>query len=201
MAEDEPLWRSRLRWRWRGALLWPVFVALTLLDAWLLGWLPIAGDGGTDLFPAALLAGVLNLIGVAIFAPLLAHVLRRRRPDLPKVVAQDWTGTAMVVLVTAILVVAGLVHRPALQEAEADMAHQLAVATEHIRAQAPREYRRGAIDTIRMEDELYRTCALRADGRRAWCVYVYTDQQPPAIEEDESREPNATLTRFAPATP
>ena len=45
VMEVEPLWRSRLRWRWRGALLWPAFVVLTLVDALLLGVLPIAGDG------------------------------------------------------------------------------------------------------------------------------------------------------------
>ena len=38
---DEPLWRSRLRWRWRGALLWPAFAVLTLVDALLLGVLPV----------------------------------------------------------------------------------------------------------------------------------------------------------------
>ena len=38
-----------------------------------------------------------NLILVAVVAPLLALWLRRRRPDLPKVVAQDTTGTALVV--------------------------------------------------------------------------------------------------------
>jgi hypothetical protein len=190
------MWRSRLRWRWRGALLWPTFLTLTLVDAWLLGWLPMAGDGGTDFFPAALLAGVLNLIGVAIFGPLLAIWLRRRRPDLPKIVAQDRTGTAMVVLVTAIFVTAGLVHRPALQDAEADMAHQLAVATEHIRTEAPPEFRRGQITAIRLEDELYRTCASGPDPKRFYCVYVYTDQATPALKVDKSRESNASLNRY-----
>jgi hypothetical protein len=196
MAADEPLWRSRLRWRWRGALLWPAFLVLTLVDAWLLGWLPMAGDGGTDFFPAALLAGVLNLVAVAVLAPLAALVLRRRRPDLPKVIAQDRTGTAAVVLVTAIFLVAGLIHRPVLQEAEADYAHQLAAAREHIRTSAPAEYRDGAITSIKLEDEQYRTCAAGPDPKRWYCVFVFTDQATPAIQVDESRESNASLNRF-----
>jgi hypothetical protein len=49
--EAESLWRSRLRWRLRGALLWPTFIVLTLVDAVMLGQLPISGDGGTDFVP------------------------------------------------------------------------------------------------------------------------------------------------------
>ena len=68
--ESESLWRSRLRWRWRGALQWPAFVALTILDALLLGLLPIAGDEGTDFVPAFLLAMFFNLLAVALVGPL-----------------------------------------------------------------------------------------------------------------------------------
>ena len=82
--EVEPLWRSRLRWRWRGALLWPAFAVLTLADALLLTVLPIAGDRGTPFVGGLLLAMTFNLILVAVVAPLLAIVLRRRRPDLPR---------------------------------------------------------------------------------------------------------------------
>lgn len=193
---DERLWRSRLRWRLSGALLWPVFVVLTVVDAWLLGWLPMAGDGGTDLFPALLLAGVLNLIAVAALAPLAAWWLRRRRPDLPKVIAQDRTGTAMVVLVTLCFVAAGLVHRPALQDAKADRAHQLSAAREYIRDNAPPEFQRGAIDTLHLEDELWRTCAAGPDPKRYWCMLIYTDGATPSVEEDVSRESNFSMNRF-----
>lgn len=36
---------TRLRWRVRGAWQWPAFVLLTLADAALLHWLPLAGEG------------------------------------------------------------------------------------------------------------------------------------------------------------
>ena len=111
--DAEPLWRSRARWRLRGALLWPAFWALTLLDALLLGRLPIAGDGGTAFVPAFLLSGFFNLVAVAIVAPLAGLALRRRRRDLPQVIAYDHAGTALLVCVTAGLVVGGLIHRDA----------------------------------------------------------------------------------------
>ena len=87
MAE-ESVWRSRLRWRWRGALQWPVFAALTVLDAVLLGFLPIAGDEGTDFVPALLLAMFFNLVAVALLAPLVAMAVRRRRPGLARDLAE-----------------------------------------------------------------------------------------------------------------
>src|SRR5213076_1553554 len=74
---------TRLRWRLRGAWMWPAFVALTVADALLLHQLPIATDG-VDVVPALLLAGFLNLVVVAVAAPLAGRLLRRRRPDLPR---------------------------------------------------------------------------------------------------------------------
>ena len=47
----------RLRWRLRGAWLWPTFAVAMVVDAVLLHMLPIAGDGGTGWVPAFLLAG------------------------------------------------------------------------------------------------------------------------------------------------
>ena len=120
--DAEPLWRSRARWRFRGALLWPAFWGLTLLDALLLGRLPIAGDGGTAFVPALLLAGFFNLLAVAVVAPLGGLLLRRRRRDLPRIVATDHVGTALLLCVTGALVVGGLIHRSERRENEHDLA-------------------------------------------------------------------------------
>jgi hypothetical protein len=194
----EPLWRSRLRWRWRGALLWPAFLGLTLIDALLLGRLPIAGDGGTEFIGAALLAGVFNLVAVAVVAPLLAVALRRRRPDLPKVVAQDTTGTALVLLVTLGLVAGGLIHAPVRAEAERDFRAQYVAARDYAHSRAPREFRDGigAMTSLKMEDEVYRTCVPGPDPKRWFCMYVYTDSSPPGIKVDRNRESNASINRL-----
>jgi hypothetical protein len=195
--EDEPLWRSRLRWRWRGALQWPAFIGLTLLDALLLGVLPISGDEGTDLVPALLLGMFFNLVAVAVAAPLIAILVRRRRPDLPKVVAEDHTGAVLLCLVTLGLVAGGLAHRPARQEAERDFAAQLAAARRYAHTQAPAPFRRnvGTTTTLELEDELYRTCVPGDDPRRWFCMYVSTDSSPPGVTEDRNRESNASLNR------
>ena len=44
---EDRIWTSRLRWRLRGARLWPTFAVLILLDALLLHHNPIAGDSAS----------------------------------------------------------------------------------------------------------------------------------------------------------
>lgn len=189
----ESLWRSRLRWRLRGALLWPTFIALTLFDAILLGVLPIAGDGGTDFVPALLLGFFFNLVAVAVVAPFAALALRRRRGDLPMVVATDRAGTVLVCTVTLGLVAGGLVHRSEVKEAEHDFAMQQAAARRFVSRQAPPQFRARAAesDSIKLEDDLYRTCVPGNEPERHFCVLVRTDSVPPGIVVHESRETNA----------
>ncbi|HEX8208158.1 MAG TPA: hypothetical protein VF587_18995 [Solirubrobacteraceae bacterium] len=191
----EPLWRSRVRWRLKGALLWPAFWGLTLLDALLLGELPIAGDGGTDFIPALLLSGFFNLVAVAVVAPLAGLALRRRRRDLPRIIAFDRAGTALLLCVTAALLVGGLVHRDELRENQHDLMVQRLAAVQFMERQAPVEYRRNlpATTTIKMEDELFRTCTPGPDPDRWYCVYVATDTSPPGVTADENRESNDSL--------
>ena len=193
----ESVWRSRLRWRLRGQLQWRAFVVLTILDALLLGFLPISGDDGTDLVPALLLAMFFNLVAVALVTPVIALWVRRRRPDLPKVVAEDSTGTAMLLGVTVLLLAGGLVHAPQRAEAERDFAAQLQAARAYAHGQAPPEFR-GAVEastTLKLEDELFRTCVPGDDPKRWFCMYVSTESTPPGITVDENRESNASLNR------
>jgi hypothetical protein len=194
----EPLWRSRLRWRWRGALLWPAFAVLTLVDALLLVVLPISGDGGTPFVGGLLLAMTFNLILVAVVAPLLALWLRRRRPDLPKVVAQDMTGTLLVGVVTLGFLAGGLLHAPARAEAERDLAAQYVAARDYAHSRAPAQFRDGidGMTTLKMEEDLYRTCVPGDDPKRWFCMYVSTETSPPGITVDRNRESNASMNRL-----
>ena len=91
----EALWQTRLRWRLRGAMLWPAFIVAIVAEALLLELLPVSGDGGPGLFAAVLLAGFLNLGLVAVAAPLAGRWVRRRRPAMPAVIATDRAGTAL----------------------------------------------------------------------------------------------------------
>src|SRR5262247_1626227 len=93
--EVERLWPARLRWRLRGAWQWPTFAVLTLVDGLLLELLPPYESGPGGLVPAILLAGFANLLLIAVVGPVVGRLLlRRRRPDLPKQIADDYASTA-----------------------------------------------------------------------------------------------------------
>ena len=195
-GDVEPLWRSRLRWRLKGALLWPAFAVLTVVDAVMLGRLPIAGDKGTGFIPGLILAGFFNLLAVGVVGPLIAYWLRRRRRlALPRIIAEDYTGTVLLGLVTVGFLVGGLLHRGQLKEAQHDLIVQQASARDFIRTQAPAQFR-GQADqstSIKLQEDYFRTCAPGDDPKRWFCVFVNTEVSPPGITVDESREPNASF--------
>ena len=62
------MWWTRLRWRLRGATMWPAFVVAVLIDTVLLRVLPVAGDTAPDVFAAVLLAFFFPLVVVAVGA-------------------------------------------------------------------------------------------------------------------------------------
>jgi hypothetical protein len=193
----EAMWSSRMRWRMRGAWMWPAFAVFTVLDGLLIHLQPIAGDG-TAIVPAFLLAAFFNLVAVGVLARMAGWVVRRAwRPDLPRMVAHDYAGTALLVAVAAAVLVAGLANRDAADESRADFSAQSAAVRRWAAAVAPAAYRRNVsrADTLKLDTDLYRTCLPGPDPKRALCVYVMTDRQPPGIRRDPSREPNASFAR------
>jgi hypothetical protein len=191
----ETLWRSRLRWRLRGAKLWPTFVAAVAAEALLLELLPVAGDDGPGLFAAVLLAGFPNLVLVAVAAPLAGRWLRSRRPALPTVVATDRAGTALLVAGAALVLGLGLGHHAVVRAAHHDLAAQAASARRFVINEAPREYQAHVdhLSTWKQGPDLYRTCVAGSDPRRAFCVFVNTDQSPPGVTRDPDQRPNAVV--------
>ena len=131
----------RLRWRLRGAWLWPAFVALTIADAVVGHMLPPAGDG-QSVVSAALVALVLNLIAVILLSRPLGAVLRRARGDLPGIVARDYAGTTVVVVIALALLTAGLLHRSTLQAQRSTMDDAIKRAQAYIGDRAPAQFRR-----------------------------------------------------------
>jgi hypothetical protein len=191
----ERVWWTRLRWRLRGATMWPAFMLALVLDAVLLRTLPIAGDIAPDLFAAALLAFFFNLTAVAVGAPLLGRLVRRRWPGLPKVVADDRAGTALVAGVAAVLLVVGLVHRPAMQRQARAFDVQAAAARSFVLAEAPGRFRAQVdrMDTWKQGPGLYRTCVPGPSDRRSFCVFVNTRHDPPLVTGDRDQSPNSVL--------
>jgi hypothetical protein len=192
----ERVWHRRLRWRLRGAWQWPAFVALTVFNGIVLARLPFYGDGPGGVIPGVLLAGFLNLFAVAVVAPLVGTALRRARPDLPRIVARDYAGTAVLAAIAALLVAGGLLHRPAVADEEGDERAVVASVHDYVLTQAP-EYRDGlgAIDALRIVPDQYRACVPGDDPSRWLCLIVSTDQHPPGITVDRDQAPNSTYRR------
>jgi hypothetical protein len=188
----ERLWLTRMRWRMRGAWLWPAFFALTALDGILLAALPPYDGAPPGVVGGVLLSGFANLLLIAVGAPLAGRWLRRRRrPDLPRMVAADYAGTALVAALTVVLLGAGLAHRPAAAAQHDDVAAVGAALRAYVAAQAP-EWRGGldAATAAQLAPETYRACVPGPDPARWLCLIVDTDQRPPGVVRDGSMRPN-----------
>jgi len=187
----ERLWLTRLRWRMRGAWLWPAFFGLTLVDGALITTLPPYGWTPPGFVGGLLLAGFLNLLLVAALGPLAGHVLRRARGDLPRSIATDYAGTILICALTFTLLVAGLAHRPAVAAERDDETAMLAAVREYVAVHAP-EWRAGlpAVDVRSYAPDVYRACVPGADPRRALCLIVDTDRRPPRVTRDDSMAPD-----------
>jgi hypothetical protein len=185
---DDRVWTRRLRWRLRGARLWPTFALLTVLDGLLLHHHPIAGDR-TGVLAGILLAGFFNLVAIVLAGPLLSRLLRGARP---REIADDRAGTIAVAVVTVALAAIGLAHADAVDDANRAMDAQLAAARRYFATEAPPEYRvnRFHISTWKQSDDLFRTCIPGPDANHALCVFVATDTQPPRVRLDPDHEPN-----------
>ena len=190
------VWHRRLRWRMRGAWMWPAFLLLTLADGVLLVELPPYEGAPPAVFPGVLLALFANLLAVAVFAPFAGRALRRRRPDLPRMIAADYAGAGLLAVIAAGLVAAGLAHRSGAAAEEARRQAVAKVMHDYVIRAAP-EYQAGLahIDAIRTEPDRYRACVPGRDERHSLCLLVRTDQSPPGFTRDTSQEPNSVFRR------
>jgi hypothetical protein len=170
----EVAWLQRLRWRRRGAWMWPAFVIALAFDALVGHGLPQLGDTQT-LVGAALIACFLNLIGIVLLSRPVGALLRRARPDLPRVVARDYAGTFVICAISASLLLVGLAHRSTVIAHRKARDDAIARAQAWIGARAPDEFRRNVtyVSTFAIESgSVYRICVPSARGSRTYCVVV-----------------------------
>ena len=116
--------------------------------------------------------------------------VRRRRPGLPKVVADDRAGTALIGLVAVVVLAVGLAHHPAV-EARARAFDLQAATRAPSCSTAPRSASGGTSGRWTRGSRapnLYRTCVPGPDARRSFCVFVDTGHAP-------ARGDRATATR------
>jgi hypothetical protein len=192
---EERVWWTRLRWRLRGATMWPAFLLALIADTVLLRALPIAGDTAPDVFAAVLLAFFFNLVVVAAGAPLAGRFVRRRWSGLPRVVADDRAGTFLIAGVAAVLLAAGLVHHPVVRDRARAFDLQAASARAFVLDRAPAAFRAnvGRMDTWKQGTHLYRTCVPGPQARRSFCMFVDTKHDPPLVVRDTDQSPNSVL--------
>jgi hypothetical protein len=169
-------WLARLRWRQRGTWLWPTFVAATAFDGVIGHALPLAGE--TQSVAGGLVLGlVLNVLAVLFFSRPLGAALRRRRTDLPTLVARNYGGAVAVVSVAVVLLTVGLLHRPTVIAHQHALQDAITRAEAFIGSRAPEPFRENVThtDTFTIEPgSIYRTCVPSVDGTRTYCVIVKT---------------------------
>jgi hypothetical protein len=189
-------WFGRMRWRWRGAWLWPAFAAATVADALIGHALPPSGDTET-VAAAGLAALVLNLLAVILLSRPLGMLLRRRRRDMPLLIARNYAGTFVVATVTGAILAAGLAHHGSVMSNRQAMRDAIVRAQAWIGDRAPATFRRNLkwVDMFAIEPgSIYRVCVPSQDGRRTYCVIV-DDTRPFARSVRFSGyEPNATFS-------
>ena len=164
----------RLRWRLRGAWLWPTFVVLTLADAVIVHALPLSGDSAS-LVGSWLLSVVVSLLAIIALAPPLGFAVRRLRPDMPRLVARNYAGAVTTLTVSIVLLAAGLAHRDVIKADLAALQDASARAEAYIGAHAPAEFQHNLLhlDTYEVQPpEVYRSCAANPTGTRFYCVVV-----------------------------
>jgi hypothetical protein len=186
----------RMRWRLRGAWLWPAFVALTLVDGAIVHWLPLAGDHESPV--AGWLIGLFaSLLGIVVIAPLLARGLRAFRGDIPRAVARDYAGAAVVIAVSAILLVAGLLHQPTVNADQRALQDAVARAEAFIGDRAPARFIHGrpAMDALAIQPpEIYRICAHSGRSSETYCVIVNRSKPFATSVRFSGYEPNSLLS-------
>lgn len=188
-------WVYRLRWRHRGAWLWPVFVAAVVADAAIGHLRPASGD--SESIAAAAMAGlVLNLLVVLLLSRPLGAVLRRLRPDFPGVVARNYAGTSVVLAVTFALLAVGLAHHSTIVADQAAMRDATVRAQAWIGDRAPADFRRNVklSTTFAIQPgSVYRTCVPSQRGNRTYCVIVRTQLPLQQSVRFDGYEPNSVF--------
>jgi hypothetical protein len=193
-----PYFVDVVRWRWRlsGATMWPAFGAAIVVESIMLNELPVWGNGPHHIVPGLLLAMAFNLIVVALLAPMAGMLLRRRRRDLPRVVAADRCGTALIgVLFVALLVGGILNHSDVMRDKRDRIATARAISTfvhNQERDYLPQLER---MTVLKLETGFYRGCVPDTDPSEALCIFVNTDQSPAGIKRDPERVPNQLYGR------
>ncbi|HEY1359318.1 MAG TPA: hypothetical protein VGF21_13530 [Thermoleophilaceae bacterium] len=211
MRSEEHFWPSRLRWRLRGAWMWPAFVLATLADGFVLHKLPPLRFGfsevGMTLIAGIIIATFGNLFLVGVVGPWLARRLAERRQAAPPVsrealreVTADRVGTALLAVGFVGVLASGLASIPLINGETNDRNRAAHALVDYVEAHAPPEIQRnqdrGAVETARLGDGYFRSCIPYDDRKRSYCVFIDVHKSPVRVKKDPSVESNAVYRRF-----
>jgi hypothetical protein len=162
-----------------------------LVDAAIVKALPLTGDS-ISLFGAWLFGLICTLVAIVVVSPVLALVVRRLRPDMPRVVARNYAGAQIAGVVTVILLAVGVAHHnAALDDATAR-------AEAYIGAHAPAQFQASLhhLQTLEIQPPvIYRTCAAGRGGSRFYCVVVDRSKPFANSVSRAGSEPNSLLAQ------
>jgi hypothetical protein len=190
---------TRMRWRLRGAWLWPSFVVLSLADATMIHSLPLSGDSESWV-SGWLLGSVLSLLGIVLLGNLCGGVVRRVRPDMPRVVARNYAGALITLAVSLALLAGGLIHQQVVSSDGAALQDATARAEAYIGDHAPAAFQRNlrTLSVVPVEGTtIYRVCAADVTETRDYCVIVDEGQPFPSGVRYTGAEPNWLVAQGA----
>lgn len=200
MNREERFWPARMRWRLRGATMWPAFIAITLLDGLILHLLPPVRTG-VDIIPGILLATFGNLILIGALGPWLARRTWARRPAAAEgapakaqlEVLTDRIGTGLLLVSVVAVLCAGLAARPTVVSETEDTERNAQAFRDLVLGSGNAELIRNleTANTVRLSEDYFRTCIARDDRERYFCAFVDTSREPARVARDPSAEPNS----------
>jgi hypothetical protein len=200
VAANERFWPRRLKWRLRGAWMWPTFAVLTIAEGVLLHELPPTGFRIPDVVIGSILALFANIFLVGVIAPWIARRLVARdrqggRERFPPEVYLDRTATALLVLGLIGVVASGLANIR-VSTAETDALKEAGDRAEaYVAAHADPEVKQrlNGANSARLGDGFFRVCVPRVDPRRQFCMFV--DTRRDTVRRDPSTVPNQEFSR------
>jgi hypothetical protein len=199
-----------MRWRLLGAWRWPLFLAITVLDALIVVWLP--PNGTSALFvPALVICSFANLFLIGAVAPWLARRIVARQgvatppsPSFPPANHVELLTDRIAAIALALglvgLVIAGLGNHKVVVAATDRLARGGAAARDFALVHGPADIRRNAraanINSHELQqDGLFRMCIPYDDPTRAFCMYVDASRKPPSVRFDHDSRPNGAVFR------
>jgi hypothetical protein len=199
---SEVFWTRRLRWRLRGALMWPLFAILTVGDALLLHFLP-PNTTGVQIIPGLVIASFANLFLIGVIAPFFARRLAARerqahrhegREPIPREVLLDRSAAVLLVLGTLGLAAAGLGNRPVIVSETKATEENAKLVEQYVAAHGTAEVKANlqTANSKRLAKDYFRTCINLNDRAKAFCMFVDTKKKT-VVKDGDSRPNSVSL--------